>query len=263
MTREEMRGVLISLLKRLTKEKKSITLDEIYHHFKELKKNKSIQFDKNLLDEEIHLLLINNILMRSEAWGMQPNWNHYALTEYGKECIEQDCIIALDPEGYLQQIKRSIQDIDPVIFEYLSESIASFNKRLNLASTITLGVASEQAILLLIDSFCLFIEGSCLKTYIDKLNNEKFIRSKYSIFIEALKKLPTEVKRALPNNYEIIIDSIFNCIKMNRDDTGHPKGGGKDRSLQGANLQAFRSYLVIIYQLIKYFGTAKLREIDT
>ena len=65
--------------------------------------------------------------------------------------------------------------------------------------------------------------------------------------------MPKEVKKQLPEDYDSTIDTLFHFIKINRDKTGHPKGGGKDRGIQQANLQAFKSYLSTIYKLIEYF----------
>jgi hypothetical protein len=259
MDREFVRSEIIQLLQNLARKGMNsyITINEIIHNFENKPGyNGAVQ---NMVFEEIHLLLLNNVLMRAVGWGMVPAWNDLKLTEFGSKCLLEGYIIPLDPDGYLKQIKESVPQIDILIFEYLSESIATFNRSLVLSSTITLGVASEQAVLLLIESFCKFIENSTLRGYIDKFIKERFVSTKYDILEECLDKLPKEVKSKLPDNYDTTIDTLFHFIKINRDKTGHPKGGGKDRGIQQSNLQAFKSYLSVIYKLISYFDSNKLQ----
>ena len=259
MDRHLILSEIISILNQLEKEPRNkITRTEILTSLeRKFHNNNFTGMDKAIANEEIHLLLINNILMIAEEGVAQREY--LSLTTYGKECLKKGDIVSLDSMGYLEQIKISLSKVDPVILDYLSESITAFNRGLILSSTITLGVASEKAMLLLLENFCIYIENSNLKNYIPKLTDQRFISQKYDSLKEALEKLPKEVKNELPDNYEITIDTMFNFIKINRDATGHPKGGGKDKLLQGAYLQAFKSYLTTIYKLIDYFKSNKLQ----
>ena len=203
--------------------------------------------------EEIHLLLLNNILMIGHNYAQ---WEHpwLELTEYGRRCIEEGSVIPLDPEGYITQVLKELPKTDSVVMDYLKESITAFNRDLILSSTITLGVASEQAMLILMESFSNYISNSQqFKTIEDKLEGEDSIFRKYKVFKESLIQLPKNVRISFPQNFDVHIDTLFNFIRLNRNETGHPLGGGKDKNIQAANLQAFRSYLVDIYTLIDYF----------
>ena len=203
--------------------------------------------------EEVHLLLLNNILMVGRTVGQwELPW--LCVTEYGKKCLNEGEIVSLDPDGYMVAIQKDLPDIDPLILEYLRESIQAFHRGLALASTITLGVASEQTMLLLIESFASFSQHfSQLSKIKDKLENEYSIFKKYKIFKEALAQLPKEHKKDFPQNYDVHIDTLFNLIRLNRNETGHPSGGGRDRNIQAASLQAFKSYLRDICDLMECF----------
>ena len=210
--------------------------------------------DEDIIHEEIHMLLLNNILMRAGQWGEMIPVQHLKLTEYGKKCLEQDDIIPLDPSGYIEGIKRILPQLDPVVLEYLSESITAFNRDLILSSTITLGVASEQAMLLLMESFGNYISNSeQLKSAKNKLEGDDSVFRKYKVFKDALSQLSKNIRASFPQNFEVHLDTLFNFIRLNRNETGHPLGGGRDKNIQLANLQAFKSYLTDIYKLIDYF----------
>lgn len=211
--------------------------------------------DEDVVHEEIHILLLNNILMRAGQWGESIPVQHLKLTEYGKKCLEQDDTIPLDPSGYIEGIKRILPQLDPVVLEYLSESITAFNRDLILSSTITLGVASEQVMLLLMEFFGNYISKSeQLKSAKDKIEAADSIFRKYKVFKDALSQLPKNIRTNFPQNFEVHLDTLFNFIRLNRNETGHPSGGGRDKNIQFANLQAFKSYLTDIYKLIDYFS---------
>lgn len=215
---------------------------------------------QDMIYEEIHLLFINNILMKAPAWGYHLNEQNLKLTEDGKRCLKEGNIIPLDPSGYVEEIKKSVSNIDPIICEYLTESVTAFNRNLILSSTITLGVASEQAMLILMESFTCYIKNSDqFKSVKDTLEGEDYIFKKYKAFKDALSQLPRNVKSGFTQNFDVHIDTLFNFIRLNRNETGHPLGCDRDKNIQSANLQAFKSYLVGIYKLINFFKQTTLK----
>lgn len=216
--------------------------------------NKSREFRKEIF-EEIHLLMLNNIVMVGHNYGQ---WEHpwLELTNYGRKCIEEDRLVPLDPDGYIARILKDIPTVDSTVIEYLTESISAFNRDLLLSSTITLGVASEQSMLLLMESFASYVANE-KPTIKEKLLGDDSIFKKYRVFREALMQLPNKTKEQLPENFDVHIDTLFNFIRLNRNETGHPVGGGKDKSVLAANLQAFKSYLANIYKLIACFQSSK------
>jgi hypothetical protein len=199
--------------------------------------------------EELHLLLLNNIVMignNASQWEHPWIW----VTDYGIKCLTEGAPVSLDPDGYITMIRQEIPQIDSVILDYLRESISAFHRGLLLSSTITLGVASEQAMLLLIEAFAEFCQTLKVK---ERLQGDVSLFTKYKILKEAISQLPKNIKDKFPENYDVHIDTLFNFIRLNRNETGHPLGGGKDKNIQAANLQAFKSYLKDIYSLTKIF----------
>jgi len=256
MDRKLIYNEILTLLKVLKREgnNKCTSINAIISQAKAKLGQNFLLPDEDIIHEEVHMLLLNNILMRAGQWGEMIPVQHLKLTEYGKKCLEQDDIIPLDPSGYIEEIKRILPQLDPVVLEYLSESITAFNRDLILSSTIILGVASEQAMLILMESFGNYISKSKqFKSIKEKLEGEDSIFRKYKLFKESLIQLPKNIKANFPQNFDVHIDTLFNFIRLNRNETGHPLGGGKDKNIQAANLQAFKSYLVDIYKLIDYF----------
>lgn len=74
------------------------------------------------------------------------------MTDFGKERIK-DARTPYDPDGYLNALRSDVPDVDDVIITYLTESLHTFRIGSLLSSTITLGCASEKALLLRIGAY--------------------------------------------------------------------------------------------------------------
>lgn len=176
------------------------------------------------------------------------------LTEYGKEVFAQEDWLPYDPEGYLKALKTKVPGIDDVTLTYIGESIATFNRRQLLSSTLTLGVASENLMLLLIESYLNWIKDPGRKGRLEKKIKDKFIYAQYrefkQEFINDVKSLPKEFQA----DWETYLDGIFNFIRLNRNSAGHPTGKKLSAKIIYANLQIFSEYASYIFALMKYLN---------
>jgi hypothetical protein len=85
------------------------------------------------------------------------------ITEYGKQAFLSQAWLPYDPDGYLKALKEKVPEIDDVTFVYIGESVAAFNRRHLLSATVTLGVASENLMLLLIEAYLNWLkDAKCL-----------------------------------------------------------------------------------------------------
>jgi len=76
-----------------------------------------------------------------------------SVTEHGKKVLESGEIwLPYDPDGYLKNLKTEIPNIDPIIEMYITENLQAYLKGLMFSSAVMLGVASEQAFLILLDT---------------------------------------------------------------------------------------------------------------
>src|ERR1700674_3108011 len=107
--------------------------------------------DETLFVEVIWSLIIQGILVPGLDDSNQ-GWPFLRLTEYGRQCVEQERLLPHDPDGYLREFNRAVPGADQTIAEYVTESLQCYIHGLNRAAAVMLGAASEQAILLLIES---------------------------------------------------------------------------------------------------------------
>ena len=176
------------------------------------------------------------------------------VTDYGRKCLEAGQILPHDPEGYIEKLRQQVPGIDETIVIYVTEALQTFLRGNFLASAVMLGVASERAILLLIEAFMNSISNPEKRRKIQKKTEQTFsILKRFELFRKNIEPLKNVLRNRVADDLEIILDGIFNLIRITRNDAGHPTGKKIDRTQAFANLRLFIPYCKRIYELIDYF----------
>ena len=185
--------------------------------------------------------------------GDMSSYPWFTITAYGKEALLSEDWLPYDPEGYIKALKIKVASIDDVTLTYIGEAVAAYNRRHLLSATLTIGVASENLMLLLIESYTAWIKDAARKSSFIKKIDGRFISTQYrefkKEFVIDLKTLPKDFQA----DWETYLDNIFNFIRLNRNDAGHPTGKKFDAKIVYANLQVFAEYAQFIFKLIAYF----------
>ncbi len=211
--------------------------------------------DENRVREIVWDLITERILTIGDYHN--DLWPWFSLTDYGEKAINSAEPIPNDPSGYLARIKREISNIDPIIEVYLTESIKTYNINQLLSSTITLGCASERALSLLIEKYENSFTDVNKKEAFSKKINGKFIKTQFDEFDKAIRLQLNQLPYELRENYTNTLTGIFQMIRYNRNNAGHPTGKSVDKETLFANLQVFISYCKFIYELIGHFNLNK------
>jgi len=212
-------------------------------------------YDKEMIRQIIWDFIIERVLTIGDY--NSDTWPWLSLTEYGKKVIQSSQPVPNDPAGYLDRIEREIPQLDPIIKKYLSESIRTYNINQLLSATITLGCASEKSLLILIDVFAnSFIHDHKVEQFKNKINN-KSIKIQFDEFDKSIRKILPAMPYDIRENYTNTLTGIFQMIRYNRNQAGHPTGTSIDKDTLFANLQVFIPYCKYIYSLIDYFSINK------
>jgi hypothetical protein len=189
---------------------------------------------------------------RDEA---NPNFPFVSITEHGKKVLDSGETLPYDPDGYLRKLRTDIPNLDPIIEMYVTESLQAYLKGLMFSSAVALGVASEQALLLLLDTFTNAITNPATKSSFGKLQDTIGIKHKFDQLKNKLMGIRGTLPRELSEDLESQFDGIFNLIRVTRNDAGHPTGRKIERDVAFVNLRLFIIYCKKTYELIDYFGT--------
>lgn len=204
--------------------------------------------------EIIQELENSGFIYEGQAGGLgdMSSYPWYTITEYGKEAILQEDWLPYDPEGYVKALKIKVPTIDDITLVYIGEAVAAYNRRHLLSATITIGVASENLMLLLIEAYLNWLKDPKRKTSFQKKITDRFIYTQYKKFKEEFVLDAKSLPKELQGDWEIYLDTMFNFIRLNRNSAGHPTGKQFDANVVYANLQIFANYTRYIFDLIKY-----------
>jgi hypothetical protein len=265
MNKLEIKNIIATFLKEAIKNSSKLQYNSFYEHIikntsnysglDNAEKGKILEY----LWEIIHEMLINGIMYQGSPGDVTgTSLVFLTITEYGKECLLTDNVLPYDPEGYLKELQEQNKNLDLITLTYVSEAVNAFSRRLFLSATVMLGVASENLINILVDSYT-----SAIAIPNDKANFKKKITGKgiHRIFKEfktAFDSINQKLPKVLTDNSDIYLDNIFNLIRYNRNNTGHPTGKKATYKSLYASLQIFAEYSKLIFDLKDYFDNNKI-----
>ncbi len=212
--------------------------------------------DETILMEAIWGLIIQGVLVPGKD-DNNPNFPFVRLTDYGRKCIEADRLLPHDPDGFLVQFQREVPSADPVIVEYLTESLQCFLRGLNRAAAVMLGGASEKVVLLMFDALGSAISVQTRKKKYDlEMDKATSIFKKYEVFERRFAPVLPTLPKELRDNLDSLVRGVFDLIRSSRNDAGHPSSGILiDRDTVYSHLRLFVPYCKRIYALIDWFST--------
>ena len=212
--------------------------------------------EKSLIMEIVWSLIIQGMLIPGLNDSNQ-GWPFLRLTAYGERCVQEDRILPHDPEGFMEDFRGEISNVDPTISEYLTESLQCYIHGLYRAAAVMLGGASEKAVLLLIESCANSIsDPSARQRFESDIQRAQSIFRKYELFERQLTVVRPRMPRSLTENVDSLLRGVFDLIRSSRNDAGHPASGTPtDRDLVYSHLRLFTPYCKRIDDLIGWFST--------
>lgn len=153
-----------------------------------------------------------------------PGLPWFRVTDYGRKVLEAEGPIPHDPTGYLDEIRReSVTVATDTTHAYLQEALRCYTSGCHLASVLLLGVAAESVFLKLWE-----VIGQNLATASDikkfqQLDRKNLIAPKHRWLADKVSNLPSAVTRQLPEGLQMTIRSLYDLIRQERNELGHPR----------------------------------------
>lgn len=210
--------------------------------------------EKALILEIVWSLIAQGVLMPGLDDSNQ-GWPFLRLTTYGRKCVEEDRVLPHDPDGFLADFRREIPRVDPTVLEYLTESLQCFIHGLQRAAAVMLGGASEQAILLMIESYANSIaDANAKQKFSSAFEKTQSIFKKYELFERHFEGIKQRMPRELTDNVDSLLRGVFDMIRNSRNDAGHPAiGNSVNRDAVYSHLRLFTPYCKRVHDLIAWF----------
>ena len=187
------------------------------------------------------------VIERVLAPGMNAtnmNLPFFHRTAYGIRVIEEQAANPYDQLDYLQRLTANIPDVDATVIAYLQESLATFRHGNLVASTVMLGIAAERVFLLLCGSMAQALANTTEKQRFERLLKKFPMKPKLDWFRQKIQNIQLSQPQGLPENAPIMITAIYDLMRYQRNELGHPRAQPPNLSQPDVytNLQIFPRY---------------------
>jgi hypothetical protein len=153
-----------------------------------------------------------------------PNLAFFHVTEHGKRVFTEPDYQPHDPAEYLRQLGVQLSAPDPTVLAYLRESLHCYTRGLMVASTMMLGIAAERVFLLICDSLIAALAVPAEQAAFQKILDRNAMKRKLDWVSDKIRQIQTPKRPPdLPEDVDIKIPGIFNLIRCQRNDIGHPR----------------------------------------
>jgi hypothetical protein len=116
-----------------------------------------------------------------------------------------------------------------------------------------MGCASEKALLLLIEAYGNALTQVSEQEKFRKATSDKMIKPQFE---ELRKVIDNDLRARLPRDLkeglDVQLNAVFDFIRQQRNDAGHPKGKTVEREVAYANLAVFPTYVRKVCALIAW-----------
>ncbi len=210
--------------------------------------------DTLTLSEIIWDLIQERVLTPGENQADQ-GFPFFRLTKFGEDYISQSAPHYYDPQGYMEFLRKIVQNLDPVIKQYIFESLNCYRQQLFFASAVMIGAAAEKAILLLLQA----ITDSMSNLSSKKKAAQLLDRPNLPEIFDTITKTVSQVIKAKIIPYPVHqgctehLISLFEMIRVQRNDAIHPVSGQVNRTKVFLSLQTIPAALESINRLIEWF----------
>jgi hypothetical protein len=249
--RVRLRASILSFLSRHQETQVGAVLDAL--------RASSPQFDRSdetAALEVLHELVTANLVLPGLDRA-HLGWPWLRVTEYGRQVLREGRPVSFDPDQYLAAAQQRMGALPALAVEVLQEAVATYHRGFVRSSALLLGTASEIVMTELIDAF-IAAQPEKERQRLGAAVEDRSMYARYRLFRDEFDR--TREGRRLPDavskDVEAIIDLIFNAIRLNRNEAGHPSADPLNPVLVATTLQAFLEYAERIARLTAYFREA-------
>ena len=166
----------------------------------------------------------------------------FFVTAHGRRLLQDREYVPHDRQGYLQLLHERVPTPDATVLAYLSESLETYARNNLVASTVMLGVAAERVF----DLVCTSVLESLADTAEQKSFSVVLGRNPMKQKLDWLQDKLRRVQQlkpgviALPENVTLTITAIYDLLRVQRNEFGHPS----DARPQPSRAQAYANLLI-------------------
>lgn len=211
-----------------------------------------------LLVEAFHYLLHSGMITRRPDPPNFPghlNINSFVITERGREWAAGEEPIPEDARRYMEVLHSLVPNLDPIIQQYIEESLIAYERQAYFAAAVMIGAACEKAVYLLADSFLRSIQVPSEKKKLDEAMRSRSISRLFGAIQELLKSKSKKIPYDMTEGTEQHLLSFLDSVRVQRNEAVHPNAALVKPSKVQLSLDAFPHACQKVYELIGWLDT--------
>ncbi len=193
----------------------------------------------------------------TQSGGLETAW--FNVTQVGRLWADGSEPVPEDPEGYMGALKVLVPEADPVIRQYIEESLRTYQHHSFFASAVMLGAASEKLDYLLMEALEKSAQDPQDKAAIKNALKERALPTMFKLILESVKKAKTKRsgKPLMPHdvheNAEHHLVSLQDAIRVQRNEAVHPQTSQVEPTTVRISISSFLFACRKVYDLIAWF----------
>jgi hypothetical protein len=214
-----------------------------------------------LLIEGFHYLLHNGLITRAPNPPNFPghtNLNSFVITRRGIEWSAGEEPIPEDAKRYMQVLHSLVPNLDPIVRQYVEESLIAYQRQAYFAAAVMVGAACEKAAYLLADSFLRSVHDPNEKRKLDDAMRSRSISRLFGAIQELLKLKIKKVPYDVTEGTEQHLLSFFDSVRVQRNEAVHPNAALVTPSKVQLSLAAFPHACEKVFELIRWLDANPL-----
>lgn len=212
-----------------------------------------------LTDAYQYLLSFGYIVPRPQSGGIL-DFSRFVITQAGHQWATGSDPIPEDRVGYLEALRNSVSNLDPVIEQYVREALITYERRAFFASAVMVGAASEKAIYLLMRTLLNAVSDPQQNNAIQNaLTGEHRITKMFEIIADCIKRAKaSSMPYSVHEGADQHMLSLKEAIRVQRNNAVHPQAGQVTPEGVHLTLTAFFSACKKVYNLMEWFKNNKI-----
>lgn len=179
-------------------------------------------FDRLVVDV-FWQLVVHGIVAPGTKQG-EPSPPHFHLTQFGKKVLADPSYDPHEPTAYLQELGQTVPNPDATVLAYLREALNCFSHGTFVASAMMLGIASERAFLLVCESLLNALKDPSERSAFQNVFDRNPMKPKLDWVTQKFPRIQGPPRPAgWPEDVDIKNSGVFNLIRCQRNDLGHPR----------------------------------------
>jgi hypothetical protein len=198
-----------------------------------------------------HILYRGFIAPDAQGFPQAFNYGRYWKTPRGAAWANGAEPMPEDVANYMRHLASIIPSLDEVIRQYVEEGLGSFERGAYFSAAVMLGAASEKEIYLLGGSLLGALKDAGAQTQLNKLVDSRGLHR----LLDSIGEHVSRCKNldGVFHGAELHLMSLFESIRVQRNDAVHPKTANVDEESVRLSYEAFPVALQKAEALRKWF----------